>query len=565
VKSLSIESAVRLGGIAIALSRTWRYRDARRPDGPPRPPERPVIFAAWHEHVLSLALYIGRWGAVGLASRGRDGEIISRLAARTGALAARGSTSRGGEIGARELVRAARAGRSIFVTPDGPRGPRRVCHPGVLRLAEITGLPIVPLGIAATSGLRLDTWDRFLLPAPFARLFLARGPSIEPDERDGAPGDLARSLGEEITRAARVAEAVAAEARGGRPYAVRSASSAPVPEGRGPARLSGRSERRARRAWTGTPPLDLRIAGGAFALGRVAREGLYRGGIARAAAAPLPVISIGGVTVGGSGKTPLVAEVAGWLEDAGHRVAILTRGYPDELLLHRRARPRARVLGHPDRTALTRRADAAGSTVAVLDDGLQHRRLGRDVDVLALDRDALRRTNRRPLPAGPFREPPAAAARRADVVIMTGRELWSPELDALDDEWLDRLGGGRIAASLVIEAGPPTRVRGPDAPAPTVALTGIMKPNLFFELARRACPTIEREHAVPDHGRPGREWGELVARARPGGFLMTEKDRMRLESLVPPDVAIWILPETIRWLRGVDAVRERILTAAGTP
>jgi len=554
VKPLAVDRAVALRRVVLALSRTWRFRDARDPDRPPPPPPEPVIFAWWHEFVLPFALFGGRWGVAGLTSRGRDGE-----------------TSRGGGQEFRELARAVEAGRSVFITPDGPRVPRGLCQAGVIRLASVTGVPIVPLGLAAVTAHRLHTWDRFLIPAPGSRIFIFRGAEIHVPRDPDDESALAMTVGCAINRAVSRSETVREEARWRRPYRVgadriRSDRVGGGRASRQPGMLARRVEPGLRRAWGRSPPsIPLRLASGAFAVARATRNGLYESGVIATIQAPLPIISVGGVTVGGSGKTPLASLIGRWLAEDGHRVAILTRGYPDEVRLHRALLPVGDVWGHPDRVALGHRAAAAGASVAVLDDGFQHRRLARDFDILALDRDALRRTNGASLPAGPFRERPFAAARRADAVVLVGREPLDGELARLERSWAERLGPEKLVARLSIESGPPECLRRgplPGSAGPTVALTGIMKPNLFFELARSHCSTIVREHALPDHGLPGPEWPDLLESAADGGLLMTRKDYMRLASFVPEKTPIWVLPEHLVWRSGASELRDALLRAA---
>lgn len=170
------------GGAAALLAATWRWRRLAPgdPEASPetvRPPLRlaPAVYALWHEHLLPLVFAHRGSGTVALVSEHRDGEILVRVLDRLGLGAARGSSTRGGRRGLREMVRAGRDGRPLAFTPDGPRGPARICKPGVVRAAAETGLPVVPLAAAASSYRRLDSWDRFVVPAPFARVYLARG------------------------------------------------------------------------------------------------------------------------------------------------------------------------------------------------------------------------------------------------------------------------------------------------------------------------------------------------------------------------------------------------------
>jgi lysophospholipid acyltransferase (LPLAT)-like uncharacterized protein len=128
----------------------------------------PVIFVFWHGQLLPLVHYHRHEGIVVLVSEHGDGEYIARVIERNGFGTVRGSSTRGGTTGLRGLVRAARAGRDLAITPDGPRGPRGAFKPGALAAARLTGLPLVPLAVASSSGWRLSSWDGFLVPKPLS-------------------------------------------------------------------------------------------------------------------------------------------------------------------------------------------------------------------------------------------------------------------------------------------------------------------------------------------------------------------------------------------------------------
>ena len=102
------------------------------------------IVAFWHGRQLMMPVIYGGDRVSILVSRHRDGELIARTVRYFGFEAARGSTTRGGGMALRSLVRTARSGSDIGVTPDGPRGPREVVQKGVIELAKLTGLPILP-------------------------------------------------------------------------------------------------------------------------------------------------------------------------------------------------------------------------------------------------------------------------------------------------------------------------------------------------------------------------------------------------------------------------------------
>jgi len=111
---------------------------------------RNMIVAFWHGQQLMMPTAYGGKNVTILISRHRDGELIARTVGRFGFRAARGSTTRGGSTALNQLVRSARNGSDLAVTPDGPRGPRHVAQPGVLELAKLTGLPIFPVAFGAS-------------------------------------------------------------------------------------------------------------------------------------------------------------------------------------------------------------------------------------------------------------------------------------------------------------------------------------------------------------------------------------------------------------------------------
>ncbi|MBM4193237.1 MAG: tetraacyldisaccharide 4'-kinase [Gemmatimonadetes bacterium] len=134
----------------------------------------------------------------------------------------------------------------------------------------------------------------------------------------------------------------------------------------------------------------------------------------------LPTMSVGNLTVGGTGKTPLASWAAAELLAAGHRPAILMRGYgADEELVHRHLLPNVIVVPDRDRVRGAATARAQGATVLVLDDGFQHRRARRDVDLVIVSADRHRQV--RLLPAGPWREPMRSLRRATHIVVTRKR------------------------------------------------------------------------------------------------------------------------------------------------
>ncbi|MEX2530294.1 MAG: lysophospholipid acyltransferase family protein [Gemmatimonadota bacterium] len=186
-EALKLNAVARLAsGLTGTLGRTLRinvqgsdhYEELRRR-------ETPFIFVLWHSQLLPLLWIHRNQGIVCLASEHRDGEYVTRAMLRLGYGAARGSSTRGGSRGLRELVRATRDGHNVAITPDGPVGPPRVMKRGPLVLARFDGLPILPLAIGGERVWRLNSWDRFVVPKPFASLNLKYGEPIPVPRRAG--------------------------------------------------------------------------------------------------------------------------------------------------------------------------------------------------------------------------------------------------------------------------------------------------------------------------------------------------------------------------------------------
>ncbi|RKY20778.1 MAG: hypothetical protein DRQ55_06465 [Planctomycetota bacterium] len=137
------------------------------------------IYATWHEMLwLGIGAMRGE-GICVLVSTHRDGETIARVLERQGYNLARGSSTRGGAQGLRELLRAGRQQDiDLCVTADGPRGPRRELKDGVLFTAAMTGRPIVPLAVAVDRAWRLGSWDRLIIGKPFARVAICLGEEL---------------------------------------------------------------------------------------------------------------------------------------------------------------------------------------------------------------------------------------------------------------------------------------------------------------------------------------------------------------------------------------------------
>jgi lysophospholipid acyltransferase (LPLAT)-like uncharacterized protein len=168
-----------LGGRAFLrlLGASWRFSvingehvDSLRKSG------RPFIFALWHGHLLPLLWYHRDEGVMVLISEHRDGELVAQAAKSLGYGLIRGSSTRGADRALISLVRELEAGHEIAITPDGPRGPAQKFAAGALVAAQRSDSFILPVAMSASRSWRLRSWDRFMVPKPFARVTVAYGP-----------------------------------------------------------------------------------------------------------------------------------------------------------------------------------------------------------------------------------------------------------------------------------------------------------------------------------------------------------------------------------------------------
>jgi lysophospholipid acyltransferase (LPLAT)-like uncharacterized protein len=164
-------------GFLNVLARTWRIRVVNgehvlklRASG------LPFIFALWHGHLLPLLWHHRDEGVKVLISEHRDGEIVARAAESLGYGLIRGSSTRGADRALIALVRELQAGREVAITPDGPKGPAGKFAPGALIAAQRSSSFILPVAASASRSWRLKSWDRFMIPKPFARVTVAYGP-----------------------------------------------------------------------------------------------------------------------------------------------------------------------------------------------------------------------------------------------------------------------------------------------------------------------------------------------------------------------------------------------------
>jgi tetraacyldisaccharide 4'-kinase len=329
-------------------------------------------------------------------------------------------------------------------------------------------------------------------------------------------------------------------------------------------------------------PLDplaagLNLAAGVYGgVGRL-RAALYRRGVLRARRLPCPVIAVGNLTVGGTGKTPMAIHVAGLLQQQGCRVAVVSRGYwglaekaggvvsdgatlrmtaaeaGDEPYLMALLLPGVPVVVGRNRFRAGSRALAAfGVDILVLDDGYQHLQLARDLNLLLLDQSAPF-GNGRVLPRGVLREP-ASALSRADAVVFTrAAEAFGPGPSGARLPGLGKgvplfrcrhrpyLQGVVPAGKRWMDAAAPRAVSAGLAGPPTVAFSGIARNDDFIQTLSGLGVAVTAALAFPDHHRYSEADLERIRRAaRQTGarqLVTTHKDFVRL-----PPRSLWPLP-----------------------
>jgi lysophospholipid acyltransferase (LPLAT)-like uncharacterized protein len=171
-----------LAMLAAWLIRLWvntlRYRIVLPPDAgkhPADPRRQRCIYAFWHETLLFPTRFPTRIHV--LISQHADGEFIARVCGHLRYGVVRGSSTRHGASALRRLLRLSRR-THLLVTPDGPRGPRRVVQPGLIYLASRTGLPIHACGVAYTRAWRARSWDRFAVPRPWSLAVGVLAPAV---------------------------------------------------------------------------------------------------------------------------------------------------------------------------------------------------------------------------------------------------------------------------------------------------------------------------------------------------------------------------------------------------
>jgi len=281
------------------------------------------------------------------------------------------------------------------------------------------------------------------------------------------------------------------------------------------------------------------------------RNGLYAAGLFRARKVNAVVISVGNLTAGGTGKTPLVVWLCRAMRQRRRRCAILTRGYKtrkgelsDEPAVLVARCPDAKVVVNPDRVAGAKQAiDAHGAEVLILDDGFQHRRLARDIDIVTIDATSPFGYGRL-LPAGLLREP-VAGLRRADVVVLTRCDQVSEERLAQIERQVRQANPDVIIAtsihapvSAAVQGG--TEIGLEELRGKRVyAFCGLGNPEAFFDTVRHIGGVLVECRSFDDHhaytGACLREIRQQAGQHKADYIVTTQKDWTKIAPLAPQE------------------------------
>lgn len=302
---------------------------------------------------------------------------------------------------------------------------------------------------------------------------------------------------------------------------------------------------------------DLGVPGRALALALAPAELMYRTGVRlRNAAyggvrarivqhAGVPVVSVGSLRVGGAGKTPFARWVVEHYASRGVPPALLHGGYAnDEPSLHRFWNPQVPVIAQRDRVAGARAGVRAGARVLVLDDGFQHRRLARDLDIVLVPVESWV-ANPHLLPVGPWRESPRALSR-ADVVVLIHHGASTADIARVRED----VAGRARQIPIVVAALVPKRWRAWQdgahrTPAPGIAVAAIANPDTFLADARRLGGVYDPSLLFRDHHSYTIVDAERIRAAAHGRpVLTTEKDAVKL-GVLAQDLDLFVLEQEI--------------------
>lgn len=274
------------------------------------------------------------------------------------------------------------------------------------------------------------------------------------------------------------------------------------------------------------------------------RNAAYHAGWLAVQRISAPVLSVGNLSVGGTGKTPVAAWLAGQLVRRGRQPALLHGGYgEDEPALHRLWLPSVPVYVDRDRVRSARRAVADGADVLILDDGFQHRRLHRDLDLVLVAAEEWS-TRRHLLPRGPWRER-LESLRRADMVLVTHKSASPRAAAAVVDALVEEGRAGAVAQIAIRPAGWTGPKKSGEPWPEAVAVIALANPWSFIQNAAETGVHVREALIYPDHFRYGPQDATDILTVAAGRSIVTsEKDWVKLASHLA-NAPVWRLRQSI--------------------
>lgn len=297
------------------------------------------------------------------------------------------------------------------------------------------------------------------------------------------------------------------------------------------------------------------------------RSWAYDTGLLRSGVPAIPALAIGNLTVGGTGKTPLTAWLAGELRRRGRRPAVVTRGYgEDEVLVHRVLNPEVPVVVSANRMAGVDYAISGGADVALLDDAFQHRAIRAHAYIVLV---AAEEWDDHPtlLPRGPWREP-LSSLSRATLTVVTRKSAARDAAAAVRDALAAR--GSKLPIAQVHLnlsrahrytadeglAGDGKELANFEAP---LAVAGVAHPDVFWEQLMQAGTRVGEKWSFADHHRyTGEDAKRIMERAGTGPLLATLKDAVKLITIISNTTEIYVPVQEVDWEVGRHTI-ERLL------
>jgi tetraacyldisaccharide 4'-kinase len=304
-------------------------------------------------------------------------------------------------------------------------------------------------------------------------------------------------------------------------------------------------------------------ASGVFRALTTLRNSAFDTGVLRARRVAVPVMSVGNISVGGTGKTPLANWFACELMRRGLKPALLLRGYgDDEILVHRALAPEIPVVADPDRLRAAHAAIVDGADALVLDDAFQHRQMSRTVDVVLVSADA-NDVSRWPLPSGPWREP-LRALRRAHLVVITAKSATSEVVHATLARIQQKAPTAavsvvRLAAdALVAWKGGKVASLSEQPGGRFIVVSGIADPAAFEHQLAHAGVQFEAMRFSDHHPYSARDAMSIRARAQGArAVICTLKDAVKLGPVwEDAEVPLWYVSQRITIERGAESVSQ---------